>query len=611
MRALVSDPMRIHWKSCVGCSLVRKEKEHFSFLDDATEFHSKTTCDSINMDHLLSRERIIASSDYNRWKVPPASIAIHLCIGSVYAWSIFNPALVKVRGVVASDPDDWTLQQVVWIFTVAIVCLGLSAAVAGKWLERVGPRMVGVVAACCWGGGFVVGGFGILTHQLWMLYLGYGVIGGCGLGLGYVSPVSTLIKWFPDRRGMATGMAIMGFGGGAMIAAPMIEYLLTLFYRAPDYLGAVGQVDLVTEAGRRFVEISGQLREVVVVSQADLGKMIVPGPTGVYLADTGDSGVAGTFFTLGIIYFTVMMIAAFAYRLPASDWLPKGWNPREALSNKTSMITSHHVDADAALKTPQFYLLWIVLCFNVTAGIGVLGVAKTMMTEIFGTALPTIVDGSFAATYVLMISVFNMVGRFFWASLSDTITRKTTYHIFFILGIALYVSIPYCAQEVNASPSVVWLVYFYAATMIIFTMYGGGFATIPAYLADIFGTRFVGAIHGRLLTAWSTAGVLGPLAITSLREKARLSAIHEIAEQVNPQTFQKTFGAGIDQLSVLVANKTVTIGKLMEIAPTGTPNPSGSLYNSTMFLMAGLLAIALVANFLIRPVSAVHYLKEE
>ena len=214
---------------------------------------------------LLAKERIIAAPGYNRWRVPIASILIHLCIGSVYAWSIYNPHLTRINGVVTSAGDDWSLSEVVWVFTVAIVFLGLAAAFAGKWLEQVGPRMVGVVSACCWGGGYLVGAAGIMTHQLWLLYLGYGVIGGCGLGLGYVSPVSTLIRWFPDRRGMAAGMAIMGFGGGAMIGTPMKEYFIRLFYRAPEYLGTQSQVELVTEAGRRFAEVGGVLREVVIV----------------------------------------------------------------------------------------------------------------------------------------------------------------------------------------------------------------------------------------------------------------------------------------------------------------------------------------------------------
>jgi len=558
---------------------------------------------------LLSKRRIIAKPGFNRWLVPPASIAIHLCIGSVYAWSIYNPPLIRVFGVATPAADDWSLGSVLWIFSVAIVFLGLAAAFAGKWLEDVGPRMVGTVAALCWGGGYLVGGLGIATHQLWLVYLGYGVIGGCGLGLGYVSPVSTLIRWFPDRRGMATGMAIMGFGGGAMIGAPLKEAFIRYFYRAPEYLGPAEAVELVTEAGRRFAELGGQLREVVVVGANDVANMVVPGPEGVYLVATGSVGVAQTFVALGLIYFVVMLLAAFSYRIPAPGWAPEGWTPPDA-SDRGAMITAHDVDIDQALKTPQFYQLWIVLCFNVTAGIGVLGVAATMMTDIFGTTLPAVVDSAFAGTYVVMISVFNMVGRFIWASTSDYIGRRNTYWVFFALGIVLYLSIPFSAQQVSASPAVVWLIYFYAATMIIFTMYGGGFATIPAYLADVFGTRYVGGIHGRLLTAWSTAGVLGPLAIGSLRESATNEAIRDLVARVDPSQFQAAFGAGLEQLELLVSQQTVTISKLMEIVPAGTPDPTNSLYNTTMYLMAALLAIALVANALMRPVDPKHHMPE-
>lgn len=560
------------------------------------------------MFEILSKKHIIAEPGFNRWRVPPASIAIHLCIGSVYAWSIYNPALIKMHGVVASAASDWTLKEVVWVFTAAIVSLGLSAAFAGRWLERVGPRMVGVVAACCWGGGYLIGGLGLYTHQLWMLYLGYGVIGGIGLGLGYVSPVSTLIRWFPDRRGMATGMAIMGFGGGAMIAAPLKGLFIRTFYRAPDYLGSVADLNLVTQAGKRFAEVAGELKEVVIIGANDLAGMIVPGPEGVYVVGTGSTGVTQTFVTLGVIYFVVMMIAAFAYRVPAEGWQPAGWVPPDPVKAAKRMITHRDVDIDQALKTRQFYQLWIVLCLNVTAGIGVLGVAKTMMSEIFGSTLPSIVDGAFAATYVVMISVFNMIGRFFWASTSDFIGRRNTYWIFFGLGILLYCSIPFSAQHVSADPNVVWLVYFYAASMIIFTMYGGGFATIPAYLADVFGTKYVGGIHGRLLTAWSTAGVLGPLAITSLRESSINSAISDLVARVDPAQFAAKFGAGIDQVDALVAQKSVTISKLMEIAPAGTIDPTNSLYNTTMYLMAALLFVALIANAAMRPVMEKHYM---
>jgi MFS family permease len=559
---------------------------------------------------LLSKQHIVAKEGFNRWLIAPAALGIHLCIGSVYAWSLFNPSLIKRLGVVTSAADDWTLKSVVWVFTVAIVFLGLSAAVAGKWLEKVGPRMVGTVAAFCWGGGFVIGGIGILTGQLWLLYLGYGVIGGCGLGLGYVSPVSTLIRWFPDRRGMATGIAIMGFGGGAMIAKFMIEPFIKLFYKAPDYLGTVESVALTTdESGRRLAEIAGNLQEVVIVGANDIANMLVPGDAGVYVVGTGTVGVAQAFFTLGAVYFVIMMCAAFGYRVPAEGWKPKGWVPPPE-DSQHAMISHHSVHIDEALKTPQFYQLWIVLCFNVTAGIGVLAVAKTMMNEIFGSTLPNIVDFGFASTYVLMISAFNMVGRFVWASASDYLGRRNTYWVFFTLGIILYCSIPYTAHQVSVNPSVVWLVYFYAATMIIFTMYGGGFATIPAYLADIFGTKYVGGIHGRLLTAWASAGVFGPLAITSLREISVKNAITDLVSKISPADFQAKFGAGLDQLDQLVAAKTVTISKLMEIAPIGTVDPTSSLYNTTMYLMAVILFVALIANATMRPVNARHHMKD-
>ncbi|NVK47851.1 MAG: OFA family MFS transporter [Rhodobacteraceae bacterium] len=550
----------------------------------------------------LHKSHIVAKPGYNRWRVPPASIAIHLCIGSVYAWSVFNPALMRQHGVVSPAASDWSLSSVVWIFSVAIVFLGLSAAFAGKWLEEVGPRMVGVVAAFLWGGGFIIGSFGISSHQLWLIYLGYGVLGGCGLGLGYVSPVSTLIRWFPDRRGMATGMAIMGFGGGAMIAAPVKGWLLGVFAKAPDYLGSQDAVATVVENGRLFAETAAGKIEVVIASAQQAAE--VGGQAGVYAVGTGDTGAAATFMTLGIVYFIVMILASFQYRVPQNGWKPEGWKPKPVASG---LVTQNNVHIDQALKTPQFWQMWLMLCLNVTAGIGVIGVAKTMMSEIFGTTMPLIVTAGFASTYVLMISVFNMVGRFFWASTSDYIGRKATYMCFFVLGPLLYLSIPYLASAGASAPSTIYLIGFYLATMIIFSMYGGGFATIPAYLADMFGTMHVGGIHGRILTAWSTAGVLGPLAITSLRQMSVSNAINDLAARVDPGVFADTFGAPIGQLQQLVDAHTVTIARLMEIAPAGTVDPTPSLYNTTMYGMAALLVVAFFANLMMRPVKEHHH----
>lgn len=467
------------------------------------------------------------------------------------------------------------------------------------------PQNGRVAAAFLWGGGFIIGSLGISSHQLWLIYLGYGVLGGCGLGLGYVSPVSTLLRWFPDRRGMATGMAIMGFGGGAMIAAPVKGWLLNIYERAPEYLGTQEAVSTTIQNGRIFAETAAGQVEVVIATASQAAEL--GGQAGVYVVGTGNTGAAATFMTLGIVYFIVMMIAAFQYRVPAPDWKPEGWQPKPASSG---LVSQNNVDIDQALKTPQFWQLWLMLCLNVTAGIGVIGVAKTMMSEIFGTMMPLVVTAGFASTYVLMISVFNMLGRFFWASTSDYIGRKTTYMCFFVLGTALYLSIPYFATAGANSPSMFYLIGFYVATMIIFSMYGGGFSTIPAYLADMFGTMHVGGIHGRLLTAWSTAGVLGPLAITSLRQVSVTSAINDLAGRVDPAVFEDTFGAPISQLQALVDAHTVTIARLMEIAPAGTVDPTPSLYNTTMYCMAALLVVAFFANFFMRPVKEHHHHKE-
>ncbi|ATF85797.1 MULTISPECIES: L-lactate MFS transporter [Burkholderia] len=444
----------------------------------------------------LSKEATIARPGFSRWMVPPAALAVHLCIGQAYAFSVFNGPLTKVIGISASAPGDWSLTTLGWIFSLAIVFLGLSAAFAGKWLERVGPRRTMLTAACCFGGGFIVSAIGVWTHQIWLLYLGYGVIGGIGLGLGYVSPVSTLIRWFPDRRGMATGMAIMGFGGGAMIAAPLSVALMNHFKSATSI------------------------------------------------------GVAETFVVLGIAYFISMTIGAFAIRVPAPGWKPAGWEPPARSTNK--MITSRHVHIDQALKTPQFYLIWLVLFLNVTAGIGILGQASVMIQESFKDT----VTAAAAAGFVGLLSLFNMGGRFVWASASDWVGRKNTYFIFFVLGAVLY----YCVPRFAASGNIALFVLAYG---VILSMYGGGFSTVPAYLADMFGTAFVGGIHGRLLTAWAAAGVAGPVLVNYIR-----------AYQV---------GHGVAKADA---------------------------YTMTVHLMAVLLVVGFFCNLLVRRVADHHYMSD-
>ena len=477
---------------------------------------------------LLDKERTIAGPGYNRWLVPPAALAIHLCIGMAYGFSVFWLPLshaVNGKTTIACAPDmsffarmfattcDWKISELGWMYTLYFVFLGAAAAVWGGWLERAGPRKAGFVAACCWCGGLVFSAMGVYLHQIWMMWLGTGIVGGIGLGLGYISPVSTLIKWFPDRRGMATGMAIMGFGGGAMIGAPLAQMLMTHFAT----------------------------------------------PTSV--------GVWETFVVMAILYFISMNLGAFGYRVPQAGWKPKGWTP-PAPSAKT-MMTACHVHVKQAPKTPQFWLIWWVLCLNVTAGIGIIGIASPMLQEVFAGQLIGVQAAfneltvaqkgqiaAIAAGFTGLLSLFNIAGRFIWASASDFLGRKMTYYTFFVLGIVLYASAPWSGHYHHVAM-------FVGAFCIILSMYGGGFSTVPAYLADMFGTQMVGAIHGLLLTAWSAAGIFGPVIVNYMRE------------------FQLAHGV-----------------------------PRAQVYDTTAYIMCGLLAIGFICNWLVRPVADKNFMTD-
>jgi MFS family permease len=489
----------------------------------------------------LDRERTIARPGFNRWLVPPAALAIHLCIGMAYGFSVFWVPLGRMvaaahgaakptvcagdatsfvgklaitgRALFASD-CDWTQFDLGWMFTLFFVLLGVAAAVWGGWLERNGPRKAGVVAALCWCGGLLIAAIGVYLHQLWLMWLGAGVIGGIGLGLGYISPVSTLINWFPDRRGMATGMAIMGFGGGALIGTPLANLLITHFKT----------------------------------------------PTTV--------GVWQTLVVLALLYAVVMMAGALGYRVAPRGWTPEDWTP--PVRHSRAMITAGQVQLAHAHRTPQFWLIWLVLCMNVSAGIGVIGAASPLLQDIFGGRLfhnPSIPFEHFTdaqrtlaagvgAAFVGLFSLFNIAGRFFWASLSDRIGRQPVYYVFFVLGVLCYAALTPLSRAGMIGV-------FAAFVCVIASMYGGGFATIPAYLADMFGTLYVGAIHGRLLTAWSTAGILGPVLVNYLHD-ARLAQ-------------------GITRAHV---------------------------YDSIFYVLVGMLLIGLIANASIRPVAAKWHMND-
>jgi len=444
----------------------------------------------------LDRERTVAKPGFNRWMVPPAALCMHLCIGQAYAFSVFNLPMTKLIGVTQSAPGDWKLTELGWIFSIAMFFLGTSAAVFGRWVEEGGPRRAMFTAGLCWTLGFLVSAVGVFTHQLWLIYVGYGALGGIGLGVGYISPVSTLIKWFPDRPGMATGMAIMGFGGGAFIASPLSVWLMQKF-STPTHIG-----------------------------------------------------VGETFIAMGLIYLCFTWVGAAIVRVPAPGWAPAGYT---APAQATRLITKNDVFVYDALKTPQFWLIWWVLCLNVTAGIGVLGQASAMTQEMF----PGKVTAVAAAGFVGLLSLFNMGGRFFWASISDLIGRKNTYFCFFVIGTVLYILVP----QTGLMGSVALFVLCFC---IIISMYGGGFSTVPAYLKDMFGTRYVGAIHGMLLTAWSAAGILGPVLVNYIRQ------------------YQIDHGV-----------------------------PKAQAYNTTMYIMAGLLVIGFICNAQVRAVHERHHLKAD
>jgi MFS family permease len=445
---------------------------------------------------LLSRERTVAGIGFSRWMVPPAALCVHLCIGQAYAFSVFNLPMTRLIGITQSTPADWKLTDLGWIFSIAIFFLGVSAAVMGRWVEEGGPRRAMVTAGLCWAAGFLVSAAGVYVHNIWLIYVGYGVLGGCGLGIGYISPVSTLIRWFPDRPGMATGMAIMGFGGGAFIASPLSVWLIRQFS-----------------------------------------------------TDT-HVGVAETFIVLGIVYFCFMMVGAAIVRLPPAGWAPAGYVPP---SESSKLITTQNVFVYQALKTPQFWLIWWVLCLNVTAGIGVLGQASAMSQEMF----PGKVTVTAAAGFVGLMSLFNMGGRFFWASVSDFIGRKNTYFVFFFLGVLLYSLVPQTGEMGSVA-------LFVLCFCVIMSMYGGGFATVPAYLRDMFGTRYVGAIHGMLLTAWSMAGIFGPVLVNYIRQ---YNIEHGVAK--------------------------------------------ADAYDVTMYVMAALLVVGFFCNLFIRAVHERHHMPHE
>lgn len=534
----------------------------------------------------------------------PAAVATHLCLGSVYAWSLFNDPLGLELGVVCKAADDWALGSIVPVFSTILGLQGLSAAIAGTWQERVGARTSGTLGALFFGGGLLVGSYGIASHCLPLLYVGYGVMSGLGLGLSYVPPVATLLRWFPDKRGMATGITIMGFGGGALVAAPVKIKLLQYFSKAPEYLGVESAVELVTEGGRRFAKVAGEMKEVVVATASDVAKLPIELDPGVYVVGTGSTGAAATMGVLGATYLTVCLASSLMYRSPPPNFVPEGYTPPSTGGNR-------YVPLDRVMRSPQFWLMFSTMACVSTAGMAVVSVAKTMMSEIFGAALPLVVTGAFASSYVGALSAANLAGRVGWASASDYLGRKNTFSLFACASLPAYLLIPYCVENVTSAGGVTPLVLFYGSTMLIFSVFGGNYATMPAYEADVFGAKEVGAIHGRMFLASSLASIVGPLMITTQRRQALEASIVDLVSKADPQQFESKFGAPKESFAELLEAKVLNVASLMEVVPPGTLDPTPFLYNNTMYTAAGLLGVAAITNGLIRPMKPSAFVEDQ
>ncbi|GAA0634997.1 OFA family MFS transporter [Sporichthya brevicatena] len=417
----------------------------------------------------LDRERTIAPPGWSRWLIPPAALSVHLAIGQAYAWSVFKKPL---EATMLTDSDHpGTLSALP--FQLGIVMLGVSAALFGTKVEARGPRWAMAVSSLCFCSGLAIASLAVVLDQYWLVVVGYGFVGGIGLGIGYISPVSTLIKWFPDRPGLATGCAIMGFGGGALFASPFSTELLKKFDA------------LITPPAQ---------------GAAPLSEAVL---------DSAQDGIAKTFIVMAVFYAVFMTMSYTLVRVPAPGWHPGKEPPRQ----DRILQSKANVSAKNAIKTPQFWFLWVVLCFNVTAGIGILERAAPIFRDFF----PDSGDGdagalaAAAAGFVAILSLSNALGRILWSSTSDYLGRKNMYRMYLGVGALLYT---YVLITTDANKPL-----FLIACIFILSFYGAGFATIPAYLKDLFGTYQVGAIHGRLLTAWSVAGVLGPFIINNIADE--------------------------------------------------------------------------------------------
>ncbi|GMH92884.1 hypothetical protein TrVE_jg10841 [Triparma verrucosa] len=523
-----------------------------------------------------------------------------MSVGSIYCWSMWTPKMTTLTGVVASSPNDFTLSEVVPVFSCAAVGLGMGSAALGTWVDKVGPVKAGTTGSLIWFAGLMTAAAGAHLQSLPLIYAGYGGLGGIAWGLLYMTPVSTTMKWFPDRRGLATGITLSAFGAGAAIAPPMIDYFTNMFFEAPDYLGAAADLALMTLDDGSQVLAADPDTQVIVATATDAAKVGLD--EGVYAVGTGDSGAAGAFASLACLYGGVGLVSSQFMRAPPDGWMPEGYKVAE--DNLTGG-TDIGLPVDVAVKTPQFPLLWLTVFGNAVGGLALISSSKMVMVDIWGAALPSVVTASFATGYVATLGSANAFGRLSWAVGSDFLGRKNSYSVM-ALGIPVMGSVPYListAIESGAAgqESIVPLGVFVGGSVFAIANYGGIFSILPAYIADLYGSKYSSSIHGAALTAWSASAIAGPMGLAFLRSKAEREAIDDLAQNIDPAVFESTFGATFDNRESLIESKTLTINKLMEIAAEGTNDPTPHLYDQTFMMAAGFLGVAAVSNQLLKP----------
>jgi len=588
-------------------SLLQRHVRAQQSLHDSVRLCSSQTdlADQGLIGRLFGPSSNIGASSTNRWTMFAPAVLTHISLGAPYGWSAISAALSREHGLVVSAATDWSLDLTTYPMSVIMAAGGISAALVGKWTLKVGVRKAMLTGGLLFGTGFAMAGAGVHTHNIGLVYSG-ALLSGVGYGCAYTPPIQALINWFPDKRGLASGLVIGGFGSGALFFTPAVNALCEQFSKMPTYLGK--SVDIVVEGGRQFTQIGDKLQEVVFATTADLAKLPYQGlEEGFYLVGSGNTGVATSLALIGALYTSTIVASSLMIKKPVDGYLPAGYNPPATAGS------GMNVPVDNLLKTPQFWLLFSTSTLLATGGMGLMSVAKPMIQNVFTGAMPDLVTPGFASAYLMGLAAGNLGGRIGWAAVSDRIGRWNTFQGFTLIAFPIFAASPYlinnCVMDPTGPYAPYYLGAFCASTVLALSVMGGVFAVLPAYEADLYGSKYIGAIHGRFLTFAACATVAGPTLLLNLRRMAEADALTDLLSRVDPAVFASKFGVGVDQAHHLIQAKTLTISNLMSIMPPGTIDPSPFLYNNTMYTMAGLVSVASVLHFMVKPIDKKYFEK--